>query len=45
MSRQKELLRELAAAHNTGAPDRISDWFTDEFPAARAGCAGSAAGT
>jgi hypothetical protein len=31
MSRQKELLRELAAAHNTGAPDRVSDWFTEDF--------------
>jgi hypothetical protein len=31
MSRQKELLREVAAAHNTGAPDRISDWFTEDF--------------
>ena len=31
MSQQKELLRELAAAHDTGAPDRISDWFTEDF--------------
>jgi ketosteroid isomerase-like protein len=31
MSQQKELLRELAAAHNSGAPDRISDWFTEDF--------------
>ena len=31
MSQQKELLREMAAAHNSGAPDRISDWFTGDF--------------
>ena len=31
MSRQKELLREIASAHNSGAPDRISDWFTEDF--------------
>jgi ketosteroid isomerase-like protein len=31
MSQQKDLLRELAAARNSGAPDRISDWFTDDF--------------
>jgi ketosteroid isomerase-like protein len=31
MSRQKDLLREIAAAHNSGAPDRISDWFTEDF--------------
>jgi ketosteroid isomerase-like protein len=31
MSQQKDLLRELAAAHNSGAPDRISDWFTEDF--------------
>ena len=31
MSQQKELLREMAAAHNSGAPDRISDWFTEDF--------------
>jgi hypothetical protein len=31
MSRQKELLRELAAAHNSRAPDRNSDWFTEDF--------------
>jgi ketosteroid isomerase-like protein len=31
MSQQKELLRELAAAHNSGVPDRISDWFTEDF--------------
>jgi len=30
MSQQKELLREMAAAHNSGAPDRISDWFTED---------------
>jgi predicted SnoaL-like aldol condensation-catalyzing enzyme len=31
MSQQKELLRDLAAAHNSSAPDRISDWFTEDF--------------
>jgi ketosteroid isomerase-like protein len=31
MSQQKELLREMAAAHKSGAPDRISDWFTEDF--------------
>jgi len=31
MSQQKELLREMASAHNSGAPDRISDWFTEDF--------------
>jgi hypothetical protein len=31
MSQQKDLLRELAATHNSGAPDRISDWFTEDF--------------
>ena len=31
MSQQKELLRELAAAHNSGAHDWISDWFTENF--------------
>ena len=31
MSQQKELLRELAAAHNSGAHDRVSDWFTEDF--------------
>jgi ketosteroid isomerase-like protein len=31
MSKQKDLLREMAAAHNSGAPDRISDWFTENF--------------
>lgn len=31
MSRQKDLLREIAAAHNSGAPDRIGDWFTEDF--------------
>ena len=31
MSQQKELLREMAAAHNSGAPDRISEWFTEDF--------------
>jgi len=31
MSQQKDLLREIAAASNSGAPDRISDWFTEDF--------------
>jgi ketosteroid isomerase-like protein len=31
MSQQKELLREMAAAHNSGAPDRITEWFTEDF--------------
>ena len=31
MSQQKDLLREMAAAHNSGTPDRISDWFTEDF--------------
>jgi ketosteroid isomerase-like protein len=31
MSQQKDVLREIAAAVNSGAPDRISDWFTEDF--------------
>jgi ketosteroid isomerase-like protein len=31
MSRQKDLLREIIAATRSGAPDRISDWFTEDF--------------
>ena len=31
MSQQKDLLREIAAATSSGAPDRISDWFTEDF--------------
>ena len=31
MSQQKDLLREIAAAINSGASDRISDLFTDDF--------------
>ena len=31
MSRQKDLLREIVAATRSGAPDRISDWFTEDF--------------
>jgi ketosteroid isomerase-like protein len=31
MSYRKDLLREIAAAINSGAPDRISDWFTEDF--------------
>jgi ketosteroid isomerase-like protein len=31
MSQQTDLLREITAATNSGAPDRISDWFTEDF--------------
>ena len=31
MSQQKDLLREMAAAHNSGSHDRIADWFTENF--------------
>jgi hypothetical protein len=31
MSQQKDLLREIAAADRSGAPDRISDWFAKDF--------------
>jgi ketosteroid isomerase-like protein len=31
MSRQKELLREIATAISTGAEFRIAEWFTDNF--------------
>jgi ketosteroid isomerase-like protein len=31
MSQQKGLTRETAAAMSSGAPDRISDWFTEDF--------------
>jgi hypothetical protein len=31
MSQQTDLLREIAAAMSSGAPDRISDWFTEGF--------------
>jgi ketosteroid isomerase-like protein len=31
MSRQTDLLRELAAARNSGGPDRIGEWFTEDF--------------
>jgi len=31
MSRQKDLLREIVAATGAGAPDRISEWFTEDF--------------
>ena len=31
MSQQTDLLREIAAAMSSGAPDRISDWFTEDF--------------
>jgi ketosteroid isomerase-like protein len=45
---KRDLLREIAAAVNSGAPDRISDWFTEDFrlhepstPALPAGHAGA----
>ena len=31
MAQQTDLLREIAAAMSSGAPDRISDWFTEDF--------------
>ena len=31
LSQQTDLLREIAAAVSSGAPDRISDWFTEDF--------------
>src|SRR6266581_1880099 len=31
MSQQKDLLQEIAAAINSDAPDRISDWFAEDF--------------
>ena len=31
MSQETDLLREIAAAMSSGAPDRISDWFTEDF--------------
>ena len=31
MSQQTDLLREIAAAMTSGVPDRISDWFTEDF--------------
>ena len=31
MSQQKDLLRKMAAARNSGEPDRVSDWFTEDF--------------
>jgi len=31
MSHQQDLLREIAAASNSGAPDRISERFTEDF--------------
>jgi len=31
MSRQKELLREIAAALSSQGERRISEWFTDDF--------------
>jgi hypothetical protein len=31
MSRQTDLLREIAAAINAGTGYRIADWFTEDF--------------
>ena len=31
MSQQEDLLREIGAATSSDAPDRISDWFTEDF--------------
>ena len=31
MSHQKDVLREMVAAHNSGAPDRINERFTEDF--------------
>jgi predicted SnoaL-like aldol condensation-catalyzing enzyme len=31
MSQQKDVLRKMAAAHNSGSPDRIAEWFTEDF--------------
>jgi hypothetical protein len=31
MSRYKGVLREMAAAHNSGSPDRLNEWFTEDF--------------
>ena len=31
MSQETDLLREIAAAMSSGAPDRISNWFTEDF--------------
>jgi ketosteroid isomerase-like protein len=31
MSRQKAVLREIAAALSNGVPFRIAEWFTEEF--------------
>jgi len=30
MSQQEDLLREIGAATSSDAPDRISDWFTED---------------
>jgi ketosteroid isomerase-like protein len=44
MSQQKDLMREMAAAHNSGAPDRISEWFTEDFRLHEPGAPPSAVG-
>jgi hypothetical protein len=31
MSRQTDLLREIAGAINAGSPYRIAEWFTEDF--------------
>jgi hypothetical protein len=38
MSQKQDLLREIAAANNSGAPDRIRDWFTGCMSRARRPC-------
>ena len=44
MSQQKDLLREIAATTSSGASDRISDWFTEDFRLHEPGQSGSAGG-
>lgn len=44
MSRQKDVLREMAAAHNSGAPDRIEKWFTEDFRLHEPGAPSSSTG-
>ncbi|WP_439410263.1 hypothetical protein ACNJX9_39425 [Bradyrhizobium sp. DASA03076] len=31
MSQKKELLREIARAINENEPDRVDEWFTEDF--------------
>jgi predicted SnoaL-like aldol condensation-catalyzing enzyme len=44
MSRQSDLLREIAAAINAGSAYRIADWFTEDFRLHEPGQAGPAVG-